>query len=385
MSSEQQSILDHLIDQRPFGLTSHISIQDEPVICIGLDNGNDAAKLALLNAAGRVISLRIPTAYSAARTFQGGSGEVTYHLDGLTDFWIGAAAIRNEGRALPIGPTAQRLPDPRQHSFLGASMVEALIAADYEPGAYVLAVGFAIPNSEIVVETKVVGDKLGVCEETKAALKKYIRGQAWPIERTDERGKVTHWMITVRHIIPQAQSIGTFIAWGKAPSGATVTDYDALTILDIGGGDLQRTDVYLKPYRMTSERIGDGTIDLARALKAKLPKARLNDVTAQHSLVTRQTMEMGRNRKISKEVDEVLHTNGQDLVGQVLPILQDSRRYVIITGGGAVLLRDLLLERLATVGKTPGEDFLLVNHGLASVVNAVGALFAVLFLTAKKG
>ncbi len=66
-------------------------------------------------------------------------------------------------------------------------------------------------------------------------------------------------------------------------------------------------------------------------------------------------------------------------------MLQDSRRYVIITGGGAVLLRDMLLDRLATVGKTQGEDFLLVNHGLASVLNAVGALFAVLFLAAKKG
>jgi hypothetical protein len=306
-------------------------------------------------------------------------------MDGLPDFWIGEAAMRNDGRALPIGPTAQRLIDPRQHSFLGACVVEALLAAGFAPGAYTLAVGFAIPNSEIIVETKAVGDKLGVCEETRGALKKYIRGQSWPIARIDERGKVTHWTITVRHVAPQAQSIGTFIAWGKAPSGATVTNYDAVTVLDIGGGDLQRTDVYLKPYRMTSERIGDGTIDLARALKIKLPRARLNDVTAQHSLVSRQTMEMGRNRTIHKEVDTVLHTHGQDLVGQVLPILQDSRRYVIITGGGAILLRDLLLERLETVGKIQGEDFLLVNHGLASVLNAVGALFAVLFLTAKKG
>lgn len=385
MHSEQMSILDQLIEERPFGLSSRITIQDEAVVCLGLDNGNDAAKLTLLNHAGELVSLRIPTAYQPARVFQGGSGEVTYHLDGLADFWIGEAAIRNDGRALPIGPTAQRLPDPRQHSFLGACLVEALLAAGYAPGAYLLAVGFAIPNNEIVVETKMVGDKLGVCEESKTALKKYIRNQTWQIERTDERGKATSWALTVRHIIPQAQSIGTFIAWGKAANGATVTDYDALTILDIGGGDLQRTDVYLKPYRMTSERIGDGTIDLARALKAKLPRARLNDVTAQHSLVTRQTMEMGRNRKIHKEVDEVLGTHGQDLVGQVLPILQDSRRYVIITGGGAVLLRDMLLDRLAMVGKTQGEDFLLVNHGLASALNAVGALFAVLFLAAKKG
>src|SRR5262245_33605364 len=129
MPIEQRSILDELIDERSFDLTSQISIQDETVVCLGLDNGNDAAKLAVLNNEGRLFSLRIPTAYHAARTFQGGAGEVTYRIDGLPDFWIGEAAIRNDGRALPIGPTVQRLPDPRQHSFLGACMVEALLAA----------------------------------------------------------------------------------------------------------------------------------------------------------------------------------------------------------------------------------------------------------------
>lgn len=51
----------------------------------------------------------------------------------------------------------------------------------------------------------------------------------------------------------------------------------------------------------------------------------------------------------------------------------------------SALLRDLLFERLATVGKMHGEDFLPITYGLASVVNAVGALFAVVFLAAKKG
>jgi len=67
----------------------------------------------------------------------------------------------------------------------------------------------------------------------------------------------------VQHIVPQAQSVGTFAAWAKAPSGRTVTDYDALTIVDVGGGDLQQTDSTLKPaYRMASERRGNGTIDM---------------------------------------------------------------------------------------------------------------------------
>src|SRR5215211_8599801 len=106
MPIEQRSILADLIDERSFGLSSQITIQDEMVVCLGLDNGNDAAKLAVLSNEGKLISLRIPTAYQSARTFQGGSGEITYHLDGLADFWIGEAAIRNDGRALPIGPTA---------------------------------------------------------------------------------------------------------------------------------------------------------------------------------------------------------------------------------------------------------------------------------------
>ena len=72
MHNEQMSILDTLIDERPFGQTSQISIQDERVVCLGLDNGNDAAKLTLLNSAGTLVSLRIPTAYQATRTFQGG-------------------------------------------------------------------------------------------------------------------------------------------------------------------------------------------------------------------------------------------------------------------------------------------------------------------------
>ncbi|HEX5690061.1 MAG TPA: hypothetical protein VFX76_08660 [Roseiflexaceae bacterium] len=50
----------------------------------------------------------------APRSFQGGSSEITYHIDGVPDFWIGEAAMRNGGRALPIGPTTHRLPDPRQ-------------------------------------------------------------------------------------------------------------------------------------------------------------------------------------------------------------------------------------------------------------------------------
>jgi hypothetical protein len=32
-----------------------------------------------------------------------------------------------------------------------------------------------------------------------------------------------------------------------------------------------------------------------------------------------------------------------------------------------------------------GEDYLLINHGLSSLLNAVGAFFGVLFLAQRKG
>jgi len=145
--------------------------------------------------------------------------------------------------------------------------------------------------------------------------------------RTDERGKVTTWYLTVRHLVPQAQSVGTFVSWAKAPNGRTVTDYDALTILDVGGGDLQQTDITLKPsYRMSSERRGDGTIDIARGLKQLLPKAKFNDVTAQYALITRQALISGKMQKIEKEVVSVINSYGQDLVGKMLEIVQETRR-----------------------------------------------------------
>jgi hypothetical protein len=328
-------------------------------------------------------SVCVSRAHRLAKTFQGGQGEVTYQLGDESCFWIGEAAIRNEGRALRVGSTATRIADARHAGFLAACLVEAMIAAGFAPGAYKLALGFAIPNSEIVKE-HADSDKLVVSEETKSALRKHIRGSEWSLTRTDERGRVTNWSLTVRHLIPQAQSVGTFVAWAKAPNGVTVTDYDALTILDIGGGDLQQTDISLKPYRMASGRRGDGTIDIARGLKELLPKARLNDVTAQYALISRQALISGKLQRIDKEVAAVINTYGQDLVGKMLEMFQETRRFLVITGGGVILLQETIIEMLNAAGLESQRDYFVVNHGLASVLNSVGALFAVLFMAAKK-
>jgi hypothetical protein len=46
-------------------------------LAIALDNGNDAAKLVLIDRTGQLGSIRIPTAHVVARRIQGGTGETT--------------------------------------------------------------------------------------------------------------------------------------------------------------------------------------------------------------------------------------------------------------------------------------------------------------------
>ena len=76
-TSDIRSILDYLNANEPFGLSSRITIRGEACIAIGFDNGNDAAKISVLNDAGKVVTIRIPTAHQLAKTFQGGQSEVS--------------------------------------------------------------------------------------------------------------------------------------------------------------------------------------------------------------------------------------------------------------------------------------------------------------------
>ena len=73
-----------------------------------------------------------------------------------------------------------------------------------------------------------------------------------------------------------------------------------------------------------------------------------------------------------------------DLVGKMLEIVQETRRFLLITGGGVVLLKKPLRAMLDAAEVEADRDYFLVNQDLASVLNSVGALFAVLFMTAKK-
>lgn len=387
-----QSILSDLIEAHQngqpatFGLSPFISTPKGSALAIGIDDGNDAYKGAVLSEQGKLVTVRIPTAYREAEVFQSGEGEITYTVDN-TSFWIGEVALRHEGDALPIGPTDQRLIDARMRHFLAAATVELLYTAGYAPETYLTAVCFEIPDAEIVPLPDESGksDKMGVCEATRASLTKYLQGQTITIIRTDKRGVETTWTLVTVRVLPQAQTAGTILAWSKATNGKTVTDHEAVTVINIGGGDLYRTDVNFRPYQMSSRRVSDGTISIARALARKFPRSELSDVGAQNALITERLMISGKMKEIGNERREVIASQGQDLIGRLLPVFQQTRRFVLVTGGGVILLHDQLVERLEATGKVRGEDYELINHGMSSTLNSIGALFSLLFFGAKKG
>jgi hypothetical protein len=367
--------------QRPatFRTRPIIRVGSKAALAVGIDNGNDAIKAAVLTADGQLTTLRVPTAYRDTEAIRSGRGEVNYTL-GTATFWMGETALRHGGDDLPIGPTKQRLIDPRQRAVIGATIVELLHSAGYAAGEHTVVLGFAIPNGEIVRQKGADGEEhLGVEPATQTVMEAHLKGAVWTIDRTDPDGNVLVWTIRVLTVLPQPQTAGTVIVCTKAPNGATMTPFDECEVIDIGGGDLHDTHVTITPYQMVSRRLGDGTIRIARALKEKFPRMALNDVAAQQALISKRLLVSGRWKDISTEVQEVINSQGQALVAATLPQLAQSQRFVIITGGGVILLHDLLEERLQTVNKVRGEDYELINHTVASLLNAVGAMFGVIY------
>src|SRR5215475_9286990 len=75
----------------------------QELLVVGLDNGNDAFKGAVLTEDGRLITIRIPAAIREALTIRGGKQETAYTI-GETTFWIGDTALDHNGDGLFIGP-----------------------------------------------------------------------------------------------------------------------------------------------------------------------------------------------------------------------------------------------------------------------------------------
>ncbi|NJO81942.1 MAG: hypothetical protein HC828_03575 [Blastochloris sp.] len=401
LPAPKNSILDlvvrawHAEQAVTFAIRPTVRIGSATLIPVAIDNGNDALKGATLRRDSELpddvptrsvlTTIRIPTAFGIAQEIQGYQ-EVTYRCDGVT-FWIGATALAHAGDALRLGPTLQRLSDERQRWCIGAGIVEVLRSAGYPPGEYQIALTLAVPNTEIVIERDAKGvEHLTLDSLTREALTRHVKGTSWQITRNDDTRQPEAWLIRVGAVLPQAQTTGTVIAITRAPNGKFLLDLAGMRVIDIGGGDLHICDVGFQPAQLINRRAGDGTIRIARALRhdRRFTQVIRNDVEAQHTLVQRSITRAGRPISIAEDVQRVVASKGNAMVADVLAELRDSSQLVAITGGGVLLLHDLLLEVLQHEAKEPGRDYLLITGPLASHLNVIGVLFGLIFRAAGK-
>jgi len=377
-----------------FAVRPTVRVGSATLIPVAIDNGNDALKGAVLRqeaevsdggSRARLTTVRIPTAFAPAQLIQGRQ-EVTYACDGVT-FWTGEVALAHAGDALRLGPTIQRLDDERQRWFIGAGIVELLRAAGYAPGEHQIALTLAVPNTEIVIERDEKGiEQLTLDSRTREALTRYLKGKLWTITRTDDDRQPETWVIKVGTVLPQAQTTGSIVAITRAPNGRAVFDVEGMRVIDIGGGDLHVCEVLFNPAQMINRRPGDGTIRIARALRndRAFAGAIRNDVEAQQALVRQTITRASRKVSIATEVQQVVASKGNAMVADVLSELRDSTQFVAITGGGVLLLNGLLTNVLVHEDKQAGREYLLVDGPLASQLNAIGALFGLMFRAAGK-
>ena len=137
---------------------------------------------------------------------------------------------------------------------------------------------------------------------------------------------------------------------------------------------------------LINRRPGDGTIRIARALRSQpaFAGAIRNDVEAQQALIRQTVQRASRSVSIAREVQQAVASKGNAMVADVLGELRDSRQFVAITGGGALLLHQLLTEVLQHEAKEAGRDYLLVDGPLANQLNVIGVLFGLIFRAAGK-
>ncbi len=385
-----------LTDPQGGGLLRHIPCQERETtreqrasrmaLLAALDNGNDALKGAMPHREQPTLAtIRIITAYTPARVLRAGAGIPTWQVHESEPFWIGEdALLTGKGESLPIGTTQDRLPDPRFQRFLLAGLVELLRTAGYgaasetDAADYTLYLGFGLPNEEV--------SRSGVDKPVRETLRQFV-AQPFTVQRTDEEERTATWQVRLVELHPYAQTFGSFLCWYATPDGIPLsTDIVRHVTLDLGGGQVHRCEVSIEggatgrqQLRMEAALLDEGTIAIARALRERIrtqyPGVRLFDVEAQQALVQGSIISGGRRTPISNLVSEVTHLRSQKLLTHLRHLLIDEERFLLFTGGGAILLASSL-KALVGERRSP-QSYLLVPVAYASTLNALGGYLLV--------
>ncbi len=350
-------------------------------VLVSIDNGNDALKGAMQHAHDPFLcTRRIVTAYAPARTIRAGEGVTTWQVNDSEPFWIGEDAVfTHKAESLPIGMTEERLADPRFRHFLCACLVDLVIEAGYPihpgemQGAHDLFVSLGIPPEEL--------DLHGPKETVRRALLALLN-TPFTVRRCDEQDQSTTWVLRLVDIIPYPQTFASFASWYYTPDGLPIeTDIVKHVTLDIGGGHLHECQIDLvhqpggRPkLRMSASLLGEGTIAMARAvretIRACYPGVQLSDAQAQQVLTSGAVTIEGRRVRVDEMVAEVINARSQNLFTQLLPLLQERQSFLMVTGGGSLLLSHSLRRLVST--KRSLHSVLFAPDEFAPVLNAIG-------------
>jgi hypothetical protein len=172
------------------------------------------------------------------------------------------------------------------------------------------------------------------------------------------------------------------VTWYYTTQGQPIeTDIVKHVTLDIGGGQLHTCEVTLLPQpqgyprlAMSATQLDEGTIMIARALSEHLrthyPRIRLSDAQAQQALVSGSARIGGRSISIEHLVSQVVAARSAKLLTTMRNVLQDEQSFLMITGGGSILLAQSLQEAVRAKGRT--QNVLFVPKEVAPVLNAIG-------------
>lgn len=349
-------------------------------IVLSVDNGNDALKAAVIDALGPYLrSVRIVTAYAPAQEIRAGDRPASFQVGASKEFLIGDDALSSRKiEDLPIGLTEERLTHERFRHYFCAAVVEALAQAHYSAtgpfAEHHIYLQFGMPNEEITVS--------GIKAEAATALQTILNKRI-TVQRLASDGSSATWNIRFVEINPFPQSLGSFFAWYYRLDGSSIdTDILRFVSLDLGGGHLHQSNIDLiyrsgkKPsVRMGGELIGGGTKEMAKDLQRTIRekrKAHLELVECRQALITKHAPINGRNKPISDLLDEIIADHAQKLLVKISDTIQETRNYLMFTGGGSVLLQQSLYNLVSQ--RRSSDDFLFAPAEVASLLNSIGGL-----------
>ncbi len=385
------------------GIVKYPLAPDQPPVeayIISKDFGKRGLKGAGVSSKGYVHTTVIPDAYAAANTHM--------HQDDLSEesdqavyiwrvqqqgeqprtgeqFLSGDPALRISEALAVNEDVSSRLSDERTRDMVHASLVLDLMGLGCSP-TELPANGGGMKKYYIVVPLGVPANDFQDSRTQEAV--NTLKG-SFLIEQTNVQSGVTQtWNIEVINVVPEAQPKGTLYAMTRKLNAQPAISKKIITVVDIGGGDVYKYEFDLAGGLIsTPERIGDGTIAIARPLAAKIEEAYgivVSEIEAQEALYKKTIWKSGEEVNISALIEE-LRPRFANLLTKLTITNRMLTTFLIFTGGGAALLEKEIRAKLVARSRQlqEGSDFLIMPEAIAPVANVVG-LFAVGYYKAQK-